>query len=117
MDTIIRKSGYTLLEVMVAMAIFASIALPLVGFSNIALNKNTPDMLLEAFMAGKNLMEKTLLELKSLEVPQETKIGQGHFTLTRRIILEDGMIGIYINVSNKDGKTIVRLARDVYPTK
>lgn len=115
MKGILKLNGYTLLEVLISLAIFVSILLPLVTLMATVLNKYSNSDLIVATNLGREEMEKTLNNRTFVDEKNIIKINRVFWNISKRIQEDNGLVSVTIEVSRRsDDKVLASLYVEKY---
>jgi type II secretion system protein I len=112
---IVIRGGYTLIEVLVAFAIFGAVAVPLALFLSSTAARSTNDALLDAAQIARNRMEVLIAEKDFSNVSDTEKIGTRLYSVETTCQANGSLLEVYIKVKKPDDiKIIFTLYRSFY---
>jgi hypothetical protein len=110
---ITNEHGYTLIETVVAMALFLSVLIPLIGTMGTMMFDRKPITATRVLMLAQSDMSATVAHQDYIDATKTTEPG---LTLVRKIARYDSLVEIRVSVrvSNDQSKELIVLKKIIY---
>jgi prepilin-type N-terminal cleavage/methylation domain-containing protein len=112
---IINEKGYTILEVMIASAIFAVVLIPMVALlGNVLIKYSTSDLITATNLAREE-MEKTLHDRAFKDMQKSVQMGNVNYKIIKKVENKDDLLLIRVEVFRaKDNKALASIYTEKY---
>lgn len=109
------QKGYTLLEVMIATAVFAVVLIPMVALlGNVLIKYSTSDLITSANLAREE-MERTLHDRAFEDGQKNVQMGNLSYKIIKKVENKDDLLLIQVEVfRTKDNKALASIYTEKY---
>ena len=112
---VVNQNGYTILEVMIASAVFAVVLIPMVALlGNVLIKYSTSDLITATNLAREE-MERTLHDRAFEDLQKNVQMGSLSYKIIKEVENQDDLLLIRIEVFRaKDDKVLASIYTEKY---